>query len=282
MPIAFARGIAPLLALAIAAAVAQPAAAQPKPADSDPVVAVVNGRQILRSELDLYMETLPPQMQQVPLAMIFPQVIERVVARELIAQAARADGMQNEAEFKKRMAFIESGVLQQAYLYKLIEKEVTEASLRAAHQKEVAGQGAREELRARHILVRSKEEAEGVIKDLAKGGDFAKLAAGKSIDPGGQAGGDLGWFTKDKMVAAFADAAFAMKKGETSKAPVQSEFGWHVIRVEDRRTAQPRSFEDAAEELREAQTGAVVRKAMEDLRGKAKVEVFNPDGSKRP
>ncbi|MCW5770881.1 MAG: peptidylprolyl isomerase, partial [Rhodospirillaceae bacterium] len=136
-----------------------------------------------------------------------------------------------------------------------------------------------EEIRASHILVKTEQEAKDIIVQLEKGADFAKLAKEKSIDPSKERNsGDLGFFTKDQMVKEFADAAFAMKKGETTKAPVKTQFGWHVIRVTDRRTKDAPKFDEVKDQLRQKLAESIAQEEITKLRSAAKIQRFDAEG----
>lgn len=276
-----AAAFAALLLTAVAAAAqdkpATPAApAAPKP---ETVLAKVDGRSITLGDVLAMRDQLGPQAQMAPPEALMPQILEQLINRDLVAARARKDGLDKDPELKKQLAAFELRMLQQLWLLRKIETEVTPASLKAAYEARIKAAGALEEVKASHILVKGEAEAKEVITALAKGQGFAKLAAEKSVDPSAKTNaGDLGWFKRDQMVPAFADAAFAMKKGETSKEPVKSDFGWHVIRVEDRRTGAPPPFEELEEELRDEQASLVIRKLMADLRKDAKVETFGLDG----
>ena len=138
-----------------------------------------------------------------------------------------------------------------------------------------------EEVHARHILVATEDEAKALIAEIKKGAAFDKLAKDKSTDKAsGAEGGDLGWFKKSDMVKEFADAAFDLKKGELTETPIKTQFGYHVIQVEDRRKAPPPAFEELAEQLREEMAREAVTAELDLLRSRAKIEKFNIDGSK--
>ncbi|WP_374444965.1 peptidylprolyl isomerase [Stella sp.] len=275
----------PLLVLAAVAApllLAQGAVAQTASAaaPADPVVARVNGKPILRSDVLAAHRQLPAQVQQMPLEMIFPLIVDQVVSSRLLSEAGRGQNLQNDPEVKNQMARVEDRVIERVYLGRVVEKAVTEEKLRARYAEFVKKQPAGEEVKASHILLEREDDAKRVIADLDKGGDFARIAREKSIDPSGRDnGGDLGFFQKEQMVPEFSAAAFAMKKGETSKAPVKSQFGWHVIRVTDRRQMAAPTFEAAREELSDEIAREVVDAHVKSLRESAKVEVYNADGS---
>ena len=249
-----------------------PGASAAKP-EGNPVVATVNGAEIHRSDIELFYHSLPPQLQQIPLDQIFSQLVERYIDQKLIGQAARKAGVADRPEVKQQIALLTESVLSQAYMDDKIRPQVTESRLHEEYQKAVALEPKREEVRAQHILVKTKEEAEQIIKELKAGGDFAAIAKKKSLDPSGRTGGDLGYFTRDQMVPAFSDAAFKLKPGEYTTEPVHTQFGWHVIKVEDRRVAGSRKFEEMADELRQNLSEKAYEGVVKDLRAKAKVVI---------
>lgn len=269
-------GIAALPALAQTTA---PAAGEKKA--EDVVVAVVNGQKVMRSEVEMMAASLPPQYRQMPMQLIFPALLDQVINTKLLAGEGRKQGLQNDAEVKRRMAMIEDRLIQDAYEQKEIGKQITPAALKARYDKQIAGMPPEEEINARHILVKEESEAKTLIANLKKGGDFAKLAKEKSTDTGsGANGGELGWFKKSDMVGEFAEAAFKLKKGEVSAEPVKTQFGFHVIKLEDRRPATPPTFEDMEDELRAQMEREIGSQMIDQMRAKAQIERFNIDGSK--
>jgi peptidyl-prolyl cis-trans isomerase C len=185
-----------------------------------------------------------------------------------------AEGLDQDEEFQDRMAFIRESLLQEAYVANRIESEMTDERLRADYEKMIAESPPAEEVRARHILLESEADAKAVIAEIAGGADFAETAKAKSTGPSGPNGGDLSFFKREQMVKPFADAAFAMQPGEVSKEPVQTQFGWHVIKVEERRTSEPPSFEESVEELRNQGAQQIVAALIEQLRGETAVQTF--------
>lgn len=277
--------LAPALPLAVLPAMAQdqkpatPPAAETKA--EDVVVATVNGQKIMRSDVEFAAANLPPQYRQMPLQLIYPALLDQLIDGKLMSTEGRKLNLQSDPEVKKRLAMIEDRLIQDAYLQREVDKKVTPAAMKDRYEKLVKDQPAEEEVKARHILVKTEAEAKQVIAELKKGGDFDKIAKEKSTDKGsGAQGGDLGWFKKGDMVAEFADSAFKMKKGETSATPVKTQFGFHVIRVEDRRTAPPPTFEESEDEIRAELSREAVNQIVADVRGKSKIERFNLDGSK--
>ena len=277
-----------LAAVALLCLGASPALAQLQPLKpiaapaGDPVVGRVNGAEIRRSEVFEAIDNLPEQYRQMPPAMLFDAVLARIIDGKLLSAAAEKVKLQDDPEVKKKVAAARERVLQDMYLTREVEKGLTDDKLKIAFDKELKANPPAEEVKARHILMDTEAEAKAVIADLAKGGDFAALAKKSKDTSGASNGGDLGYFGKDQMVPEFSTAAFALKKGETSKAPVKSQFGWHVIRVEDRRIAPVPSFEERKEELRGAMGQELVGAMLADLRKGAKIEQLDADGKPKP
>ena len=266
-----------LLSLALAMLAATFAAFAQAPAD--PVIARIDGQPILRSEMQATMQSLPAQTRGMPIETLYPMLLERVIDLRLIGSAARGAKLEDDPAVKKRIADAADRVLQEAFLTRAVEGKVTDAALREKYKAYAAQIPGQDEVNARHILVKTEVEAKAVIVELQKGADFADLAKKRSIDPGAATGGDLGYFTREQMVPEFSEAAFELKKGEVTQAPVKSSFGWHVIRVEDKRTSGPPSFEEVKDELSEGLSREVIQELLQDLRGKVKVERFNLDGT---
>jgi peptidyl-prolyl cis-trans isomerase C len=289
MKLSFVRSLAalavvavPLGGIAVSLSQAQTQAPAPaaKPAE-DVVVATVNGQKIMRSEVEMMAATLPPQYRQMPLQLIFPALLDQAINSKLLAGEGRKQGLQNDPEVKRRMTMIEDRLIQDAYEQKELAKLITPAALKARYDKQVAGMAPEDEVNARHILVKTEDEAKALIAELKKNADFAKLAKEKSTDTGsGGNGGDLGWFKKGDMVPEFADAAFLLKKGDISATPVKTQFGFHVIKLEDRRPAKPPTYEEMEEDLRSQMEREAGAQLVDDMRKKAQIERFNIDGSK--
>jgi peptidyl-prolyl cis-trans isomerase C len=209
-------------------------------------------------------------------------VLRGLVSERLIYNEAVKSGYDKDAEVKKRIAAVEKQVVMQAFMENKAKDLVTDEQLRAAYAEKVASVKGMEEVKARHILLESEDEAKKLSAQIKKGGDFEKLAKEKSTDKGsGANGGELGWFTKEKMVPEFADAAYKLKKGEVSE-PVKSEFGWHIIQVEDRRPMQVASFEDMKESLRGGLANKAVQGYVEALLKKADIKYYGADGKEKP
>jgi peptidyl-prolyl cis-trans isomerase C len=244
----------------------------------DPVVARVNGQPILRSEVLIAAESLPPQLRAVPIEALYPALLNQLIDRKLTVAQAEKEKFDKDPTVEKRVEDIRERVIEQLYLSSKIEKGLTDDMLKAEYDKLPT----EKRVRASHILVKTRDEAIQVIRDLNAGQKFEDIAAKKSLDPSGKQGGDLGYFSKDQMVASFANAAFSMKKGEISKAPVQSEYGWHIIRVDDIQENAKPSFEEKKGELRDQLSDAFLAGQVEEMRKGAKIERFAIDGSPAP
>jgi peptidyl-prolyl cis-trans isomerase C len=273
------RAMAFAFVLGLAAPISGQAAEDAKTQPADPVVAIVDGLAINLSELEEGRSRLPQQARTMPLAAIFAPLLGAIIDTKLVAAAARKEGMLEDAELKRVMARVEEQILERALLSSLIEKGVTDEVLKTRYERLVADTSNEEEVSARHILLAKEEDAKAVIEELAKGTDFAELAKKKSEGPSKDQGGDLGFFKESAMVPEFAKAAFSMKKGEVTQTPVKTQFGWHVIKVEDRRTAQPPAYAAAEGKLRQDLAREIAESYRQDLRDKAKIERFNADGS---
>jgi peptidyl-prolyl cis-trans isomerase C len=261
----------------------EPAAAAkaPSAATDDPVVARVNGTVLFRSDVMALRSTLPPQMQQQPMDQLYPKLLEQIVAMTLVAQTARKAKLNEDPAVRKMTTLADEQILQDAYFNGMMKKEITEPKLKALYDEKVKNAPPHEEVHARHILVPTEDEAKAIIAELNKGADFAKLASEKTTDPAGKAsGGDLGYFSQNEMVPEFAKAAFALKKGEFTKAPVKTQFGWHVIKVEDRRDGKPPSYQEIAPQLARQMAQEIYAVKVKELAASAKIEMYNADGSK--
>ncbi len=274
---------AALLATALLAApLAATAQIQPVAPGGDPVVARVDGAEIRFSEVAEAAQRLPEQFRGMPPQILFPLLIDQMISEAVVTQAARKAGLQDTPEVRRQMARIEDQVIQQALIGREIAEKVTEQGLRARYQREIADQPAEAEVRARHILVQTESEARAIIAALAGGADFAATAREKSRGPGAAEGGDLGFFKKEDMPEALGEAAFALQPGQVGPTPVRTQFGWHVVKVEERREQPRPSFEEAEAGLRRAASEEVAEALVQRLRGQARIERFGLDGAPLP
>jgi len=244
-------------------------------ANEDPV-ASVNGDPILPAEVRTALEFVPQQYQTAPPDRLVPQLIDQLIELRVLSAAAVDNGFDKDVRVRYRLDFYRAQLLRQAFIEDLIANHITDEMLRQAYDDMVADNSGNDEIRARHILVVTEEEALSVVAALDEGADFGALAAERSTGPSGSSGGDLGYFGAGQMVPAFSEAAFALEVGEVS-APVQTQFGWHVIKLEDRRATPPPSFDEAVEDLRAQASEDVTAKAIEAALADAAIERFEID-----
>jgi peptidyl-prolyl cis-trans isomerase C len=263
-----------LLALPAAPAVAQAA---------DPVIAKVDGAEVRESDFALAEEDLGSNIpQQLNGDARRDFILSYLTDIILVAKAAEGKKVADTADFKTKLNFIRSKLLMETILQSEGKTAVTEQAMKKVYEDAVKQMGGDEEVRARHILVPTEAEAKAIIAQIMKGESFEKLAKEKSKDPGAAAqGGDLGYFTKDQMVPEFAEMAFKLPKGTISD-PVKTQFGWHIIRVEDKRSKAPPPFEQVKDQVETF----VQRKAQADyvtkLREAAKVERLDKPADSKP
>ena len=245
------------------------------------VVAKVNGAPIYQSEVDAFITDIGDQAkQQMSPADLQTRVVDRLIDIKLSDEKALAAKFDQDPAIAQRIATGQNNIIAEAYLEKNARAAITDAVLQAKYDELIKQVTPPEEVHARHILVKTEAEAKDIIAQLKKGGDFEKLAKEKSTDPGsGESGGDLGYFTKDKMVPEFADAAFKMTKGSISDAPVHSQYGWHVIQVLDKRSQPLPPLDQVKPQLTNLVLQDEERKVLEGLHKDAKIEHFNPDGT---
>jgi peptidyl-prolyl cis-trans isomerase C len=207
--------------------------------------------------------------------MLLDQLID---GRALVVQAEKT-GLDKDPVVAHEMQAASDRALQSAMLSKEVGPSVTDAAVKARFDKDAASKPPEQEIHASHILVANEADAKKIIAELNAGADFATLAKQNSTDPGGKSGGDLGWFKKDDMVPEFSAAAFALKPGEITQTPVHTQFGWHVIKLEEVRTATPPTFEQARDELRQKMIQEGVQQAVNQAKVGLTIQKFNMDGT---
>jgi len=289
MPLSFRRaslaGLGVMLALAAPAATQafaqenKPAAEAPaKPVDPNAVVATVNGKAVTEADLTIAEGDLDQQFSRLPAEQRRAAALSAVIEIRLLANEAEAKGLDKDPEFQRRMEFLKDRALHSQVVEQEVSKAITDDEIRARYDKEIAAAPPVNEVHARHILVKTKEEAEAIIKQLDAGAKFEDLAKEKSSDAGsGANGGDLGFFGPGQMVPEFEKAAFALEPGSYTKEPVQTQFGWHVIKVEDKRTQQPPAFDQVKDQVRSLLLRDKYFELVKSLRGAAKIDVTDPE-----
>jgi peptidyl-prolyl cis-trans isomerase C len=253
----------------------QAAAPAPAPAAVKPVaapVAIVNGTPISRTEYDIYVKNLLQGKQQELTPEQKNQVLDELIGMQLLAAQADKDGLEKDPDTAAQLRVLRTRVMADAESQKFLKgQEPTDAELHAEYDSAVAAMD-KNEYHARHILVATKDQADQIIKKLKGGAKFEDLAKTQSIDGSKTNGGDLGWFTLARMVKPFGDAVKGLKKGEYTQQPVQTQFGWHVIKLEDTRDVTPPPFDQVKSQL----SNGVIRKKLqayvEQLKKDAKIE----------
>lgn len=248
--------------------------AQQDSAESDPVVARVDGEAIRQSEVMAMAQNLPPQYRM-QMAQIYPLLIQRLIDFKLASAAGRAAGLAEDDEVKARMMQVEDRVIRELYLTREIESRITPEELQERYQAFLEKNPPKIEHKARHILVETEDKAKEMIAQLDGGADFAELAKEHSTGPSGPQGGDLGYFSGDQMVPEFSAAAEKLEPGQHTAEPTKTQFGWHVIKLDDRRETAPPPFEEMQKRLLEEMSQEMVQVIFADLRDGAKVEIFS-------
>jgi peptidyl-prolyl cis-trans isomerase C len=258
-----------------APAVATPAPAAEAPVAKEDAVAIVNGVAISKATL----KTLEDEIAMRTQGQSFPkkQLLEELIQRQLLMQDAQKKHLDQSVELKEKMNMAEQSLLSQADLQDFLKTNpITDADLKAIYDKEVVAKMSGTEYKARHILVKTEDEAKKLIAELGKGAKFEDLAKKHSLDPSKDQGGDLGWFSAGQMVEPFSKAVEALEKGKYTQAPVQTQFGWHVILREDSRAQTPPAFDAVKEQIRPMAQQQKVQAMLENLRKEAKVEILIP------
>ncbi|MBH62278.1 MAG: peptidylprolyl isomerase [Alphaproteobacteria bacterium] len=243
----------------------------------DNVLARVNGAEVRQSDVLRMLDQLPAEVRNMPQGQLFTLLIERAVDRVLVIEAARADGLANDPEVRARLKQAEDDLLWATFLERKVAEGMTDSRIRKAYDR-LAGEAAEEEIKARHILLASEDEAKAIIRDLEGGADFQAIAREKSIGPSRETGGDLGFFNRGQMVLDFSDAAFALDVGDYSKTPVKTQFGWHVILVEERRRSEVPSMPHAMPKIQQEVTRQVLTEVLGGLRKGAEIEIVGAGG----
>ncbi len=276
LPIALTVGFAAFMAMTAVAPAQAPA--------SDPVIAKVNGAEIRQSDLNLAEEDIGRDMPANDEAGKRDYLVNYLTDLLLIAKAAEAQKIPDSAEFKQRLAFVRNKALMETVLGQEVKAALTEPALRKIYEDATKTMSREQEVHARHILFRvadpsdqaaskaAEDKVKNTIERIKKGEDFGTLAKALTEDPSGkQDGGDLGYFTKGQMVPEFSEVAFSLEKGQVS-GPVKTQFGWHVLKVEDKRTREPPPFDNVRGQIEEFATRKAQADFVTKLRTDAKIE----------
>ena len=234
-------------------------------------VADVNGEAIYLEEVMRLAEKLPAEYRQRPLESYFGGLVDDVIDSRLAAVAGAESGLSENPDVSRLMEVAAMRVLAEAWIAEQVNKAITEDALTATYKLFIADNGSREEVKARHILVPEEATARAIIEKLTGGADFAEIAKTDSTGPSGPNGGDLGYFARGAMVPTFEAAAFELEPGSFTPEPVQTQFGWHIIKVEDKRVATPPSFEEMVPQLRQNLLNQTLGQILEKLRASAQI-----------
>jgi peptidyl-prolyl cis-trans isomerase C len=245
-------------------------------------VAIVNGEEITDREIVDFFVTLPPEIQQRGLQMLFPGLLEEIIRRRVVLPQAIADGMADDPEIEARLAEIKQDLIYNTYVRRQAEERVSDDAVRASYDAWVAQQPVEEEVEASHVLVETEEEARAVIEQVTGGTPFADIARERSTGPSGPDGGYLGWLRPGQTVPAFNDAAFALQPNQFTADPVQTQFGWHVILVADRRMVEPPSYEELAPRFRRELAQTEAQAFLDDAVAEATVQRLDAEGNPLP
>ena len=254
-----------LVAVCSASAIAQ--------ANDQISVGTVNGKDIWLDDVLRAAERLPEEFQQTPLENYFSQLVADIIDSQLAATAARNDAYDQKPEIAAAMQLAANRVLAESWLAEKVRVEITETAIQSAYKKFVADTASREQVTASHILVETEAEAKAVIATLQDGGDFAELAKAKSTGPSGPNGGALGTFERGQMVPAFETAAFDLAIGSYSDTPVQTQFGWHVIKVDGKDIAPAPDLESMRAQLANNLSTQTLGRLLEELRASQDIQL---------
>src|SRR5579871_4831087 len=243
----------------------------PLRADDNPVLAKVNGAEIRQSDVTLAEEELGPSLAQMDPATKKENVLAFLIDMKIVAKAAEDKKIEDRPDFKARLAFSRNRLLMDNLLAAEGKAATTDDAMKKVYQEAAKQIEGEQEVHARHILVETEDDAKTIEAELKKGGDFAELAKTKSKDPGASDGGDLGFFTKEQMVPEFANVAFSLEPGKISD-PVKSQFGWHIIKVEEKRNRKPPEFDQVKAQIETYVTRKAQAEYVGKLREAAKIE----------
>jgi peptidyl-prolyl cis-trans isomerase C len=257
---------------------AKPDATQAQTAKTDPnkVLATINGTKITQKDVDQISADLDPQFARLPDDQRRLAALAAIIDIKSLAAKAEEEKIDQTPEFKARMEFLKDRALHNDYFKQQVVDKITDADIRARYDKEMAAMPPQNEVRARHILVKTKEEAEAIIKQLDGGAKFEDVAKEKSTDGSAAQGGDLGYFGPGQMVPEFEKAANELEVGKYTKDPVQTQFGFHVIKLEDKRVQQPPAFDQVKDQVKQILIRERYMELVKKDRGDLKVEFTDP------
>lgn len=241
------------------------------------VYATVEGEKITGEDLAAFVAQLPPQIQQAPAAQILPVIVNQLVNDHLVSKKAYAEDYHKNPRVQEAVKEAEKQIVRNQYVQDFLDGKLDEASLRKKYEEMLFNTPRQLQVKARHILVEDEAKAKDLITQLENGADFAELAQEHSTGPSAERGGDLGYFTRNQMVEEFAAKAFELEPGTISQEPVKTEFGWHIIKVEERRPSPKPEFEEVQDRVRAQLADELVREMVTEVRADANIELNLPE-----
>lgn len=263
-------------------ALANVSAAAGPDAQLNPVVGKVNGEDILRTEVFEFIERMPEQARRMPVQQLYPLAFEQLVNAKIVEKRMDQSAVEKDPVFKERMALARDQIMRGVFVENEVGKRIGDSETKAAYEEFKKNFETPEEVRARHILVEEETKSKEILQQLNDGASFEELASAHSIDGTAQNGGDLGYFTQGDVVKAFGDVAFTLAPGSVSESPVKSEFGYHIIKVEDKRTRPVPSLDQVRDGLEQQLRRSEATNMLEEWRSEATVERFDINGNPVP
>jgi len=234
---------------------------------------------ITLSDVGREVPKLPESLRGLPFSTLFPVVLDRIIDHDALVVAARRRHLDEDPKVRQEIDAATDRVLEDALLARVAVPQASEEAIRAHYARMYAGKPATEETHARHILVSTEAEVKALIAELDTGADFPTLAKEHSKDPDRDTGGDLGFFRRDQVWPEFADVAFALQPGQFSQTPIHNEFGWHIVKVEERRIVAPPTYSEVHDSIREKLLQEAVQQVIRDARAELTIRKFKLDGS---
>lgn len=249
---------------------------------TNPVLAKLNGEEIRRQDVVKLINTMPAQMKQIPIEQLFPMALEQTISNKIIDKKAANAGLENDPDVKKQLAQAREQFVRGKFIENAIDAKLTDERLKASYDGYVFGFPDVQEVKAAHILVEDEKTAKDLIGKLNKGDEFATLAKENSKDGSAETGGELGYFAQNEVVPEFAEAAFALEVGAYTKKPVKSQFGYHIIRIDEKRKRPPAEFDVIQNSLKQELQREILNEVLTEWKEAANIERFDINGKPLP
>lgn len=261
------------------AATSAVATAEPeKPKNENPILAKLYGEEIKRQDVIAFVNTMPAQMRQIPAEQLFTLALEQMINNKIVDKNAATSGLENDSEVLKQLEEVKVQIVRTKFLENAIKAELTDERVNAEYKTYLENFSDVEEVKVAHILVDNEKLAKELIGKLNKGTAFADLAKENSQDGSAENGGELGYFAKSDVVPAFAEAAFALPVGTYSKAPVKTDFGFHIIKVDEKRVRPPAEFAQVKPYLEQELQRTILEEMVQGLRADVEIDRFDING----